>query len=102
MKVEIEQVKKNRTVIGIKFIIIDNYVRKFFTNKQIKPFNSIDISGLNDEVKKEIEKQIDDLYYLVQINSNVQFEENINNVREFILEEIKTYYDEDIDKVLYF
>lgn len=103
MKVEMEQVKKNRTVIGIKFIIVDNDVRKFFINKQIEPLKNIDISGLNDEVKKEIEKQIDDLYYLGQVNSNVQFEENINDVREFILEkleEIKTSYDEDIDKVL--
>ncbi|AQM58581.1 replication initiation protein [Clostridium baratii] len=103
MKVEMEQVKKNRTVVGIKFIIVDNDVRKFFINKQIEPLKNIDISGLNDEVKKEIESQIDDLYYLGQVNSNVQFEENVNDVREFILEkleEIKTSYDEDIDKVL--
>lgn len=103
MQVEAKNIKKNRNVVAVEFTITDNDVRKFFINKQIEPLKNIDISGLNGELKKEIEQMIDDAYYLGQVHSNVQFEKEINDVREFILsklEENKTSYDKEIDNVL--
>lgn len=100
MDIEFIDYKTGRRTSHVIIKILDKERKRYFSYKKINNLKDIDLEGLSDEIKNNVNNMITELETNLQENNQQELNNKVSKIKDYILREKAKLHDNDIYKIL--